>query len=122
MSIRSIKKENPYLRNTIDTLLQISRENNSSIWRTIADKMSSSRSRYADVNLSKIDKVAKEGKTLVIPGAVLGSGHLNKNVTIGALKFSKKAAEKAKTSGSTLKSLVELAKDNPKGTNVRIMR
>ncbi|MCL4420206.1 MAG: 50S ribosomal protein L18e [Candidatus Thermoplasmatota archaeon] len=122
MSIRSIKKENPYLRNTIDTLLQISRENNSSIWRTIADKMSSSRSRYADVNLSKIDKVAKDGETLVIPGAVLGSGHLNKNVTIGALKFSKKAAEKAKTSGSTLKPLVELAKDNPKGTNVRIMR
>ncbi|MCW6168187.1 MAG: 50S ribosomal protein L18e [Thermoplasmatales archaeon] len=122
MSIRSTKKENPYLRDTIDTLLQISRENNSSLWRTIADKMSSSRSRYADVNLSKIDKVAKDGETLVVPGAVLGSGHLNKNVTIAALKFSKKAAEKAKTSGSTIKSLVELAKDNPKGTNVRIMR
>ncbi len=122
MSIRSDQKENPYLKNTIERLLQISRENNSALWRGIAEKMSSSRARYADVNLSKIDRIAKDGEVVVVPGAVLGTGHLNKNVTIAAYRFSKRAVEKAKTSGSTLKSLVELAQDNPKGTNIKIMR
>jgi len=122
MSIRSDEKESPYLKSTIERLLQISRENNSALWRLIAEKMSSSRSRYADVNLSKIDRIAKEGEVLVVPGTVLGSGHLSKNVTIAAFRFSKKAVDKAKNSGSTIKSLVELAQDNPKGKDIRIMR
>ena len=50
--------------------------------------------RRAEVNLSKISRLCKDGEAIVIPGKVLGKGDLTKKVTIFAWSFSESAQKK----------------------------
>ena len=77
--------------------------------------------RRVEINLNHIEREAKEGETIVVPGVVLGEGKLTKKVTIAAWRFSTKAKEKIEKSGARAISIEELIKENPKGSNVRIM-
>ena len=122
MSIRSERKTSVRLKDIINTLLEISRENNSQIWRDMATRLSESKSKYADLNVSKISKFSTDGDVIVVPGKVLGGGYLERKVKISAPFVSEKAMLKIKESGSEFISLVDLAKENPKGTNLKIMR
>jgi large subunit ribosomal protein L18e len=67
-----------------------------------------------------------------VPGKVLSAGTLEDSITVAALGFSKKAFEKitasvegkVKSKGkgkSKCISIEDLAKDNPKGTGVKII-
>ncbi|WP_201796916.1 50S ribosomal protein L18e [Thermoplasma sp. Kam2015] len=122
MSLDASRKTSKALTSEIEVLSTISRENGSEIWRDIAQRLASGRRRYASVNLYKIDRYAKDGDVIVVPGTVLGVGKISKKVTIGAYKFSRSAIEKLSNSGCAFMNISELAKDNPKGTNVKIMR
>jgi len=44
---------------------------------------------HAEVNLGRIERYAQEDETVVVPGKVLGSGVLEKNVTVAAVDFSR---------------------------------
>lgn len=122
MSLKPDTKENPFLKETIEELTKISRENGSPFWREIARRLNSSRRNYANVNIGELENFLNDGETVVVPGALLGAGYFEKKVTFSALKYSKGAREKLEKSGSTLKTLLELAKENPKGTNIKILR
>jgi large subunit ribosomal protein L18e len=123
MSLKVERKSNPYLKDTILNLSKISREAGSVFWRDIAERLSEGRERYASINLGKIDRLVKDGETVVVPGSVLGSGYFEKKkVTVSALSISEKAREKLTSSGSKFITLEDLAKDNPKGTNFKILR
>ena len=122
MSIKPNNKESPMLKETIEELTKISRENDNPFWRDIAKRLNGSRKNYASLNLGKIDKLIEDGEIVVVPGSLLGSGYFEKKATLSALKFSRSAQEKIKQSGSTLKTLVELAREHPKGTNLKILR
>ncbi|MCY0851264.1 50S ribosomal protein L18e [Thermoplasma acidophilum] len=122
MSLDVSNKVSRALTQEIETLANISRESGSKLWRDIAERLASRRRGYASVNLSKIDKYAKDGDIIVVPGYVLGVGKISKKVTVGAYKFSKTAMEKLSNSGCAFMNISEIAKDNPKGTNVKIMR
>ncbi len=122
MSLKPVNKENPALKETIEELTKISRENGSIFWRDIATRLNASRQSYSSLNVGKVDTLVKDGETAVIAGALLGSGYFEKKVTLSALRVSKSAQEKVAKVGGTLKTLVELAKENPKGTNIKILR
>jgi large subunit ribosomal protein L18e len=52
---------------------------------------------------------------------VLSEGELTKKLTIAAWRFSAKAKQKIEKAGGRVISIEELIKENPKGSNVRIM-
>jgi large subunit ribosomal protein L18e len=92
----------------------------SKMWKEIARRLAIKR-RRAEVNVSKIDRYAKEGETIVVPGVVLGNGNITKKVKVAALRFSKSAKEKLLNSGCEVLTLEELLIENPEGKNTRIM-
>lgn len=115
------RKTNPNLVNLIEYLLKISAEKNARIWKDIAERLARPKRLYSEVNVSKIQRYANEGETIVVPGKVLGGGNIYKAVTVAALDFSKSAREKITRAGGRCLSIRELTEINPEGSNVRIM-
>jgi len=91
-------------------------------WIEVAGLLSSPRINKINVNLDKIEKEAKEGETIVVPGKVLSEGEISKKVKIAAFSFSEKAKEKiSKAKGETL-SIIEEIKKNPEGKGIKIIQ
>ncbi len=90
-------------------------------WTDVAEKLSKPRRRKTEVNVSMIEKYAKDGDTVVVPGSVLASGEIAKPVTVAAWKFSPAAEEKIKKAKGSTISIGELLDKNPKGSKIRIM-
>ena len=112
---------NPILRRLIEDLRKKSIENSSGFLKDLAEKLNKPRRQRVEVNIAHIDRYAKEGETVVIPGIVLGYGELTKSLTVSAWKFSKPAKQKIeKNKGKTI-SIEELVKKNPTGTKVKIL-
>ena len=117
-----IKKTNPRLGALMATLRDASRENEAGVWREIAKRLETSSKNYAEVNLSKINRYAKENETIIVPGKVLGSGVLDQKVSVAALNFSETAAQKIQMNNGRCMSIEDLISENPKGTKVRVLR
>jgi large subunit ribosomal protein L18e len=119
--MRQLKSQNPDLLSLIRALRKSARENDAAIWKDVADRLSASKRRRVFVNLSRLNRHTKEKETVVVPGKVLGSGKLEHSVTVAGYDFSKQARSKiSKVKGKPL-TILQLLKDNPKGTNVRIL-
>ena len=118
----AIQKTNPRLSDLISLLKTTSRENEANVWRDIADRLEGPARNYAEVNLSKINRYAVNGDTIIVPGKVLGSGALELPVTIAALNFSASASEKIREANGACMSIEELVSANPKGSRVRVLR
>lgn len=119
---RTYEKTNPRLVNLITRLKEEGRSQEAHIWRDIATKLESSASRYAEVNISKINRYAIEGETILVPGKVLGTGTLQQPVKIAALNFSKSAMGKILQANGSYMTIEELLSDNPTGSRIRILR
>jgi len=87
-------KTNPKLQNLIADLKSVSRDSGANVWQDIADRLEKPRRTHAEVNLGRIERYAQEDETVVVPGKVLGSGVLEKNVTVAAVDFSGTARTK----------------------------
>jgi large subunit ribosomal protein L18e len=74
------------------------------------------------VNVSKINRYAQEGETLIVPGKVLGSGVVEAGVTVAALSFSDAAVSKIIKAKGQCISIEQLLSQNPKGSRTRILR
>jgi len=122
MKKRAIKKTNPRLLNLISLLKDTSRQNDANVWRDIASRLESPSRNYAEVNLSKINRYASGGETIVVPGKVLGSGVLETSVKVAALNFSQSAETKIREAKGQCLTIEELLKDNPKGSRIKILR
>jgi len=114
--MKRIRKKNPELVKLIEELSK-RREN---IWRDVASRLSKSRKNMAEVNVDRINRYAKEGETILVPGKVLAQGKIVKKVNVAAFKFSKEAKRKIIEAGGKCMSIGELLEENPKGSNVRI--
>lgn len=112
---------NPYLRQLIENLKKKYLELKAPIWKDVAEKLSKSTRQRIEVNLSDIERNVKDGETILVPGVVLSSGNLTKKVNIVAWKFSKSAEKKIEKSNGKIMSIEELLKENPKGSNVKII-
>ncbi len=102
-------------------LRKAAKDNNSPIWRYVADLISKPRRKRVEVNLYRIDRVASEGDTILVPGKLLGVGRMNKRVTVAAWKYSKSALEALERSGCEAITIPDLVRRNPKGSNVKIV-
>ena len=116
-----MSKTNPRLSSLIADLKSVSRDAGADVWRDIADRLEKPRRTHAEVNLGRIERYAREDETVVVPGKVLGSGVLQKDVTVAAVDFSGTAQTKIDQVGETMK-LEQALEQNPDGTNVRVVR
>jgi large subunit ribosomal protein L18e len=108
---------NPNLQNLIVSL----KKQGAKIWKRVAEELEKpARSRRA-VNLSRIERYANEKEIVLVPGKVLGNGTLTKQVSVAAFSFSKSAKEKIANAKGKAISIQELVKQNPKGTNVKLI-
>ncbi len=119
--MRKNEKTNPNITNLIFELKKASRENDAAIWRDIAKRLEKPSSRWSEVNLSEIERYAKDKDTIAIPGKLLGAGSITKAVNVAAFSASNSAKTKLEEAGGTFMQLEELAATNPKGSGVRIM-
>jgi large subunit ribosomal protein L18e len=122
MNKMNCRKTNPRLTSLISLLKTTSRENEVNIWRDIADRLEAPSKNYAEVNLSKINRYAANGETIIVPGKVLGTGMLEMSVRVAALNFSEAASEKIREAQGECMSIEQLISTNPKGSKVRILR
>lgn len=116
--IPQTKTTNKVLFDTIRDLKKLSEKTGVGTWKAVAAKLAGSASQRAQLNLSKLDKLAKAGETVIVPGKVLGDGNISKKVTVVALNASDSAIEKLEKAGSkfiTIKDYIAKApKDKPR--------
>jgi large subunit ribosomal protein L18e len=112
---------NPMLKKLIEELKKKSLEENVKIWKRVAELLERPTRKRVEINLKHIEREARDGETIIVPGVVLSEGELTKKVTIAAWRFSAKTKEKIEKVGARAISIEELIKENPKGSNVRIM-
>ena len=112
---------NPLLKKLIEDIRNQGYKEKIPFLIEVAKKLEKSRRKKPEVNLSKLNRICKKNETVLIPGKVLSSGILKKPLTVAAASFSMTAVEKIQKSGGKAISIKELIKDNPKGTNVRIV-
>ena len=115
-------KSNPHTMELVQVLRAASREHDAPIWRDIATRLEKPNRSYAEVNISKISRYAKDGETILVPGKVLGGGVLDFSVTVAALNFSEAAEAKITDANGRCISIQDLIATNPSGNRVRIMR
>ena len=91
------------------------------IWKKVAYELSKPTRRRPSVNVSKIEEHVNDGETVLVPGKVLGAGHLSKKVEVAAFAFSGSAKTLIEKNGGKIMGIDELMKLNPEGKNVRIL-
>ncbi len=119
--MRKTGPTNIVLRKTIRELRKIAREHKAAIWLRIAEELEKPRRQRRAVNISRINRYTKEGDVVVVPGKVLGAGILDHSVTVAAIAFTASALEKIKASGGKALYILDLARSNPKGSNIKII-
>jgi large subunit ribosomal protein L18e len=91
------------------------------IWRRIIEELNR-KGKLVEVNLFKLNKVAStKGSIVVVPGKVLGSGDIEKQLTVGAFSFSKSASQKIVRSGGKVMTIDEFMASYPTGRGVVIV-
>lgn len=108
---------NPILLETIELL----EEQDAPVWRAVAENLGKVNRRRTEVNVSDIERAAEEDGTVVVPGKVLGSGRLSKNVTVAAFQASQSAKQKINDSGEFM-FIEELVDENPEGEGVHVVK
>ncbi len=112
---------NIVLRKMIRLLRKYAKENDAPIWRAIAEALDKPTRKRVSVNISRINRYTSDGDTVVVPGKVLGAGKIDHAVTVAALSFSEQAVKKIKEAGGRVLSILELAEENKKGSNIKII-
>ena len=118
---RNNKKTNPSLLTLIGDLKAQTRSNGAPLWRDGALRLESSRSNWAEPNLSRLSRYAAEEDVVLVPGKLLGSGEFTSNHTIAAYSVSNGAREKIEAAGGRIMTYGELMNENPSGKGVVIL-
>lgn len=111
---------NLQLKELIKELEEKAEEKKSKLWKRLAEELKRPTRQRRIVNIYKIDKYAREGETIVVPGKVLNLGELSKKIEVAAFSFSQAAEEKIGKIGKVL-SIRELMEKNPEGRKIRIL-
>lgn len=118
---RTFNNPNPLRIKLIEDLKNFNKDKGYGIWDKVIKELSRSRKNRREANLWKINKYTKEGDVVIVPGKVLGDGEISHKVTIAAFEFSNSVKEKAEKNNIRLISIYELLKENPKGSNIKII-
>lgn len=80
------------------------------LWKRLHAIVSFPTRRKCEVNLYKLEKHAKDGDNIIVPGKVLSEGQLSRKFDIAAIELSKPAIAKLKASGCNIVSIDEMIK------------
>ncbi|MFB6124421.1 MAG: 50S ribosomal protein L18e [Halanaeroarchaeum sp.] len=116
-----MSKTSPRLSSLIAELKSVARGSGADVWRDVAGRLEKPRRTHAEVNLSRIERYANEDETVVVPGKVLGSGTIQKSVTIAAVDFSSSAKTKIEHADGEALQLAQAIEQSPEGTDVRVI-
>jgi len=111
---------NPLLRSAIGSMRKRGVDG-AGIWEDVARNLGRPTRSRVEVNIAEIERHAKEGETVLVPGVVLSAGSMTKKVDVAAWRFTASAEKKIHKAGGRTLSIEELREQNPKGTNVRVM-
>jgi large subunit ribosomal protein L18e len=114
-------KSNDELVALLGRLRKASRAQSAPIWADVADRLQGPAQTWAEVNVSRLARVAPKGATVIVPGKVLGSGALAHPLTVAAFHFSASARTKIQAAGGHPITIGELIKKVPKGSGVKII-
>ena len=119
-SLTKIKKQIQRKTNSelVETILKAAK---SEKWLEIARIISGPRRKRMNLNLDEIEKIAKEGEAIVVPGKVLSQGEIKKKIKIIALVFSENAMEKLSKAKKDFLTIAEEIKKNPDAKGIRII-
>lgn len=117
-----MSKTSPRLNSLIAELKSTARDTGADVWRDVAHRLEKPRRNHAEVNLGRIERYAREDETVVVPGKVLGSGVLRKQITVAAVAFSGTAETKIEQANAESIPLEQAVEQNPSGANVRVIR
>ena len=119
-SVTKIKKQIQKKTNQelVETILSATKNEK---WLDVARVISGPRRKRMNLNLDQIEKIAKDGETIVIPGKILSQGDLGKKIKIVALAFSENAMEKLSRAKRDFSTIVEEIKKNPDAKEIRII-
>ena len=90
-------------------------------WKRVMHDLKKSTRQKKVVNMYKIDKYARDGETILVPGKVLSVGDLSKKVDVAAVNFSEEARKKIENAQGKVFTIKELFQQNPEGKKVRIL-
>jgi large subunit ribosomal protein L18e len=116
------KVVNPQLKELITELERVARQHDAPIWRKVAELLSRSKRSRVIVNVAELMRNTAEGEKIVIPGKVLGAGTACHGLTVAAFRFSPQAKEKLEKVDCTCISILDVLKENPHGTGIRLLR
>lgn len=111
---------NPHLRSAVESMRKKGSKAEP-IWNDVAERLNTPTRGRVEVNVGEINRSAKDGDVVLIPGVVLSGGMMEKKVNVAAWRFSAGARQKIEKAGGKTWTIEELRKENPKGTNVRMM-
>ena len=114
-----IREKNPLLTKLIGELQEKGLK--TPAWKAVAKGLNRPNRKAYEVNLSRLEKHAKKGENVVVPGTVLGAGELSKQLTVAALRFSGSACEKIEKAGGKCMAIEDMMKHNPGAKKLRIM-
>ncbi len=109
------------LKGLIDSLRKKSYSENTPLWLRIAEDLEKPTRQRRVVNLSRINRYAEAGETIIVPGKVLSAGSLDHSCTIAAFKFSDEALQKIKKANGKALYIADIMKDSAKGKKIRIL-
>jgi len=118
---KNARKTNRALVTLIGDLKDQSRLTGSALWRDVAMRLESSRSNWAEPNLSRLSRHAVNEDTVLVPGKLLGSGDVLGKPSVAAYSVSAGARSKIEAAGGRVLTIRELMDENPKGKGVRIL-
>lgn len=121
MDAKTERKTNPVLRDLIQDCEEAARKNDAAVWEDVAAALQDATRQQTEVNISHIDRNTEDGDTVVVPGKVIGSGRLSKDVTVAALEFTAGARERIEANGTAV-YLEDLVNDKPDGSGVTLLR
>ena len=113
---------NAVLRYAALMLEKAGKKRKAQIWHEASSLLSSPASTRVEVNLGRISRIAADGEAVFVPGKVLGTGAIDKKVSVGAFSFSAQARQKIEASGGSALSVEEFLKKHPKGSGVRLVK
>ena len=90
---------------------------NAGLWCYVYELASQPKRRRVAVNLSKLNRYAKDGENIIVPGKILGGGSITKGINVTAVEYSTGVEEKITKAKGKLLTLREMMKEE----SVRVM-
>lgn len=117
-----MKASNPLLRHASVMLERAGKKQKAPIWTEASTLLSNPASTKVEVNLGRISRIAEDGEAVFVPGKVLGTGVMERKLTVGAFAFSDGARSKIEASGGSALTIGEFLAKYPKGSGVRLVK